>query len=110
MPRSLLDTHEESKKMTDVRYFRLSPTLLTALVASVALSAGCSNLADDGQTSSASSALLSGTATASSANGTNTADKGDDNNTGTRWESTQGVDPQWITIDLGSAQSIGEVK
>jgi hypothetical protein len=29
-----------------------------------------------------------------------------DGNTGTRWESTQGVDPQWIVYDLGSAKAI----
>jgi uncharacterized repeat protein (TIGR02543 family) len=29
-----------------------------------------------------------------------------DGNTGTRWESTQGVDPQWIRFDMGSAKAI----
>ena len=29
-----------------------------------------------------------------------------DGNIGTRWESTQGVDPQWIMFDMGSAKSI----
>jgi hypothetical protein len=29
-----------------------------------------------------------------------------DGNTATRWESTQGVDPQWIRYDLGSAKPI----
>jgi beta-glucanase (GH16 family) len=32
-----------------------------------------------------------------------------DGNTGTRWESTQGVDPGWIRVDLGSTQTINRV-
>jgi hypothetical protein len=33
----------------------------------------------------------------------------DSNTTGTRWESTQGVDPQWVFVDLGSSTSINKV-
>jgi hypothetical protein len=40
---------------------------------------------------------------ASSVNGTNVANNAIDRNTQTRWESKQGVDPQWLQIDLGSA-------
>ena len=50
------------------------------------------------------------TATASSVTGAATAAMAVDANTGTRWESAQGVDPQWIYIDLGSAQSICRVR
>jgi beta-glucanase (GH16 family) len=32
-----------------------------------------------------------------------------DGNAGTRWESTQGVDPQWIYVDLGSSVSVNKV-
>jgi CxxC motif-containing protein (DUF1111 family) len=32
-----------------------------------------------------------------------------DGNVGTRWSSAQGVDPQWIYVDLGAATSIGKV-
>ncbi|NMM15732.1 MAG: discoidin domain-containing protein [Cellulomonas sp.] len=46
---------------------------------------------------------------ASSALGGNTAAMAVDGNTGTRWESVQGVDPQWIYVDLGSTQSICQV-
>jgi beta-glucosidase len=46
------------------------------------------------------------TATASSVNGGNTAPMAVDGNTGTRWESVQGVDPQWLQVDLGSSQSV----
>ena len=52
---------------------------------------------------------LGKTATASSALGGNTAAMAIDGNTGTRWESTQGVDPQWIYVDLGSTQNICRV-
>ena len=46
----------------------------------------------------------------SSVNGTtNVAANAFDNNTSTRWESTQGVDPQWISVDLGSSKSINGV-
>lgn len=45
------------------------------------------------------------TATASSG----TASLAVDGQTNTRWESTQGVDPQWISIDLGSAQTFSKV-
>ena len=51
------------------------------------------------------------TATASSVTGGDTAAMAVDGNaTGTRWESAQGVDPQWLQIDLGSVQSICRVK
>lgn len=48
---------------------------------------------------------LSGTATASSG----TAASAVDGNAGTRWESAHGVDPQWITIDLGSQKTFDRV-
>ncbi|MBP5259025.1 MAG: discoidin domain-containing protein, partial [Paludibacteraceae bacterium] len=32
-----------------------------------------------------------------------------DGQNGTRWESTQGVDPQWLAIDLGSAKTFSKV-
>lgn len=40
-------------------------------------------------------------ATASSVSGSNTAANAFDGNTGTRWESKQGSDNEWITVDLG---------
>jgi hypothetical protein len=49
-------------------------------------------------------------ATASSNNGGNVAANVYDGNLNTRWESTQGVDPQWLYVDLGSARNISEVK
>jgi hypothetical protein len=52
---------------------------------------------------------LSGTATASSVNGGNTAAMAIDNNLGTRWESTQGVDPQYIVIKLAQVDTIHAV-
>ena len=32
-----------------------------------------------------------------------------DGNAGTRWESNQGVDPSWISVDLGQAYNLGSV-
>jgi hypothetical protein len=49
-------------------------------------------------------------ATASSVTGTNTAAMAVDGNAGTRWESAQGIDPQWIYVDLGATQSICRVR
>jgi len=53
---------------------------------------------------------LNKTATASSVFGGNTAEKLlDGNSLGTRWESTHGVDPQWITVDLGENKMVSKV-
>ena len=50
-------------------------------------------------------------ATASSSLGGNTPDKAFDANvTGTRWESVQGVDPQWIQVDLGTVSTIHSIQ
>lgn len=49
------------------------------------------------------------TATTSSVTGNNTAAMAVDGSTGTRWESAQGVDPQWITVDLGQSYNITSV-
>jgi endoglucanase Acf2 len=54
---------------------------------------------------------LGKTATASSVNGANTASLAVDSDpTGTRWESVQGVDPQWIEVDLGANHTITGVQ
>lgn len=58
---------------------------------------------------SAAQLQLTGTATASSVNGTNVAANAVDGNTGSRWESVQGVDIQWITVDLGSQKTFDRV-
>jgi len=58
-----------------------------------------------------SNLALNKTATASSYMGGNTpAAAFDGNSPNTRWESTQGVDPQWISVDLGSSYSVTGVK
>src|SRR6185436_18410432 len=49
-------------------------------------------------------------ATASSVTGGNTAAMAVDGNAGTRWESAQGIDPQWIYVDLGSSQNSCRVR
>lgn len=48
-------------------------------------------------------------ATASTTYGANTAALSCDGNTGSRWESAQGVDPQWIYWDLGSSQPLSTI-
>jgi hypothetical protein len=47
--------------------------------------------------------------TASTVNSSNLASNAIDGNVCTRWESQQGVDPQWIYVDLGSTYSITSV-
>jgi hypothetical protein len=49
------------------------------------------------------------TATALSAIGASTAGVAFDGDAGTRWESVQGVDPQWLRVDLGRTQSLCRV-
>jgi ribose 5-phosphate isomerase RpiB len=39
-----------------------------------------------------------------------TAGKAVDGSTSTRWASSEGVDPQWIRVDLGQAATVGRVK
>lgn len=49
-------------------------------------------------------------AVASSVEGLNwTADKAFDGNTATRWSSRQGVDPQWIYVDLGKIYNVNKI-
>ncbi|WP_318209869.1 glycosyl hydrolase family 8 [Streptomyces sp. SJL17-1] len=36
--------------------------------------------------------------------------RGVDANTGTRWASAEGIDPQWMRIDLGSSHTVSRVK
>ena len=50
--------------------------------------------------------LLSATATASSVLGAGGAYQAVDGNLLTRWESNHGVDPSWITLDLGSVHTL----
>ncbi len=49
-------------------------------------------------------------ASASSVNGTNTVEKAINNITSDRWESKQGVDPQWIMVDLGDVYTIDSIE
>lgn len=58
----------------------------------------------------ATNIALNKSATSSSVTGGNTASLAVDGNAGTRWESAQGSDPQWISIDLGGSYNISGVK
>ncbi len=59
---------------------------------------------------SATNIALNKSAAASSVTGASTASLAFDGNTGTRWESAQGSDPQWISVDLGGSYSVSGVK
>lgn len=86
----------------------ISTTLLTYL-ASTACSSGELTSEEENIGRAEFKVQLSGTATASSTNGTNTASLAVDGNTGSRWESVKGVDPQWLTVDLGSVKAFDRV-
>jgi hypothetical protein len=53
--------------------------------------------------------LLSATATASTSGAAGGPSLAVDGNLATRWESTPGVDPSWITLDLGASYLLSEV-
>ncbi|MGB5442528.1 MAG: discoidin domain-containing protein, partial [Gammaproteobacteria bacterium] len=53
--------------------------------------------------------LLGATATASTSGAAGGPGLAVDGNPATRWESAHGVDPSWITLDLGAAYSLSEV-
>ena len=55
------------------------------------------------------SSLLSATATASSSGPAGGASLAVDGNMSSRWESAQGIDPSWITLDLGANYALSEV-
>src|SRR5215471_3637857 len=97
--------------MINSRLSRVARVSTGIILTGVFLNA-CSEIKDESATEDTSflTEIAPVTATASSVNGTNTAAKAIDGSTTTRWESVQGVDPQWITLDLGSSQSIGEIK
>ncbi len=76
----------------------------------------CSDAADndcDGNSDAADSdcnaTLLSATATASTTGASGGPDLAVDGNLATRWESVHGVDPSWITLDLGANYALSEV-
>lgn len=50
------------------------------------------------------------TATASGSSNLQPANLASDGNTSTRWESAHGVDPSWLTIDLGTAKNLSSVQ
>ncbi len=62
-------------------------------------SAGCTS---NDLTASAPPTLVSSASSGNSASAF-------DNNTGSRWESTHGVDPQWIQVDLGASKFVNRV-
>ncbi|MEU7000137.1 glycosyl hydrolase family 8 [Nonomuraea sp. NPDC046570] len=97
------------KRRTAVRI----ASILTALALPLTATSGALAVATS-QTSATAETLLSQErpATASSLEGTGF-EAGlavDGDTTTTRWASAEGVDPQWIQVDLGSSQAISRVK
>src|SRR5690349_4081116 len=95
------------------RRFRLVRSALALLSVGLFASA-CSEIDDPSlsQESSFLTQLTVSSATSSTSNGSNTPDKAKDGSMTSRWESVQGTgaDPSWITLDLGTSQSISEIK
>ena len=60
-------------------------------------------------TSTATNLALGKTMTASGSQSGFPPSNANDNNTGTYWESTNNAFPQWLQVDLGSAQSVGRI-
>ncbi|SDF78203.1 Pectate lyase superfamily protein [Lentzea fradiae] len=85
----------------------MKSTLVRRAVSAAVVSA----LALFGLTPTAGAAVvrLSATLTASSTNGPYGAGNAGDGNQGSYWESTNGVFPQWLQADLGSARSVSKV-
>jgi hypothetical protein len=94
--------------MADRNASTLVPRLM--LLAAVALACDGTVVVDDSNEAvTVSGLVLTGTATASSVEGTGLeAAKAVDGNAGTRW-SSKFSDPQWITVDLGSARGFDRV-
>ncbi|BBA97537.1 putative secreted protein [Actinacidiphila reveromycinica] len=92
------------------RHDRSRPYLVLTLL--LALTAGLALVVTSQSPARAAGTLLSQgrPATASSVENAGTpASAAVDGNTGTRWSSAA-ADPQWLEVDLGSAQSIGQVR
>lgn len=87
---------------------RARPMLAAAAVATAGTLLGGLLLATSAE---AATNLALGRTTAVSSTETSSlgGDKAVDGSTSTRWASTEGTDPQWIRIDLGSSQQIGRV-
>src|SRR5262245_33421704 len=97
--------------MTNRRTHQLIPGALTFLLP--ALLVACSDLDDQASSDVDVSYVLSGTVTASSsrsATANQPSATKDGNTTSTRWESQWLSNDEWLKFDLGSAQSIGQVK
>jgi hypothetical protein len=61
-------------------------------------------------TSSPDVVLVSGNASATASTALQPAGYAVDGNSGSRWESSHGLDPSWITIDLGSSFNLSNIE
>ncbi|TDD57992.1 alkaline phosphatase [Kribbella antibiotica] len=87
------------------RLRRLSTLLPVVLVAALGGTAAIAGTTADSLLSQGKAVLAS-----SLEDSTTTAGKAVDGNATTRWASVEGVDPQWIRVDLGQAAEIHRVK
>ncbi|HCT77831.1 MAG TPA: hypothetical protein DGT23_14825, partial [Micromonosporaceae bacterium] len=87
---------------------RFAPTSAGAQSGTLTVNSSTVSLSGTG-TSATGNLALGKPVSASSANGGFVASNVNDDNAGSYWESTNSAFPQWIQVDLGSAQSVGSV-
>src|SRR2546430_1899167 len=88
---------------------RMSKRALVSLIATVVVAAGVALFVQRGAFAAANLALHKSVTVSSTENTGTAGGNAVDGNTSTRWSSSFG-DPQWITVDLGSVQTVGSVR
>src|SRR2546430_5325294 len=88
---------------------RMSKRALVSLIATVVVAAGVALFVQRGAFAAATLALHKSVTVSSTENTGTAGGNAVDGNTSTRWSSSFG-DPQWITVDLGSVQTVGSVR
>jgi hypothetical protein len=92
-----------------------SSSAASSVASSVATSAATSSVASSAVSSSSSSsnnqnAVVLPVVSATASTEMNPASLAIDNNPGTRWESTHGIDPSWLSLDLGAVKSLSSIE
>jgi hypothetical protein len=82
-------------------------SVATSAASSVATSAATSSVA--GSTSNQNAVVLP-VISATASTQMQPASLAIDNNPGTRWESTHGIDPSWLSLDLGAVKSLSSIE
>lgn len=86
-----------------------TPTLTPSLTPTITFTPTITNTPIDPQDCGTTNMAINRPATASSSVGAASASKAVDGFSGTRWESAQGIDPQWIQLDFGTPAIICRV-